>query len=64
MNLISELYQFLFIASIIFMVYVLGDFTIKLYGTFSLGKESRFVLSRGEKIILWLSIAIFFTYLV
>ena len=63
MNVITEIYQFLFISSIIFMVYVLGDLAIKMYGRFKLKTEARFKLTNIEKIIFWLSLAMFFTYL-
>jgi hypothetical protein len=64
MNLSTEIYQFLFISSIIFMVYVLGDLAIKMYGRFALKKETRFVLTKSEKILLLLSLATFLTYII
>jgi len=64
MDLITEIYQFLFIASIIFMVYIVSDLTIKIYGRFSLKNETRFILSTAEKIMLWISLAIFFAYII
>jgi hypothetical protein len=45
------------------MVYVLGDLAIKMYGRFRLKADTRFVLTTTEKLLLWASIAIFFTYL-
>jgi len=63
MNIADEIYRFLFISSIIFMVYVLGDLAIKMYGRFKLKIEARFKLTNTEKIIFWLSLAMFFTYL-
>lgn len=62
--ILTEIYQFLFISSIIFILYILGDLTIKMYGRFKLGKNTRFVLSYVEKIILWISIAVFFAYII
>jgi hypothetical protein len=64
MDLITEIYQLLFTSSIIFIGYVLGMLLIKMYGRFALKSETRFVLSKGEKIMLWTSLAIFFTYLI
>jgi len=64
MNLSTEIYQFLFISSIIFMVYVLGDLAIKMYGRFALKKETRFILTKVEKILLLLSLATFLTYII
>jgi hypothetical protein len=65
MNIIDELYQFFFISSIIFIVYTLGSLAIKMYGRFTLKHENiTFKLSNVEKIILWIAIAIFFTYII
>jgi len=64
MIVLIEIYQFLFIASIIFMIHILGDLIIKMYGRFKLKEETRFVLSITEKIMLWVSIAIFFSYII
>jgi len=63
MNLITELYQFLFISSIIFIIYIFGDLNIKMYGRFKLKNETKFILTKFNKITLWISLAIFFTYL-
>jgi len=63
MDLITEIYQFLFISSIIFMVYVFGDLAVKMYGRFRLKADTRFLLTNFEKIALWISIATFFTYI-
>lgn len=62
--MLTEIYQYLFILSIVFIVYILGDLTIKTYGRFKLQKDTKFVLSLGEKIILWLSIATIFSYII
>jgi len=63
MTLATEIYQFLFISSIIFMIYVFGNLIIKMYGRFKLKKNTIFVLTKTEKILLWLSIATFFSYI-
>jgi len=64
MEILTEIYQFLFISSIIFMVYILGDLAIKMYGRFALKTEARFTLSKAEKVLLWLSLTTIFTYLI
>lgn len=46
------------------MVYILGDLAIKMYGRFKLNKETRFILTPFEKIMLWISLALFFSYLI
>jgi hypothetical protein len=64
MTILTEIYQFLFISSIIFIVYILGDLAIKMYGRFKLNKETKFVLTTFEKFALWTSIAVLFSYLI
>ena len=64
MNIFAEIYKFLFISSIIFMVYILSDLTIKVYGRFKLNKDTKFILTSVEKIILWISLSIFFSYII
>lgn len=64
METLLELYKFLFISSIIYIIYIIGDLGIKAYGKFKLNKQTRFILSKYERISLWLSISIFITYLV
>jgi len=63
MAIIAEIYQFLFISSIVFMISIFCDLIIKTYGRFRLKNETRFILTKTVKIILWISIAIFFTYI-
>jgi hypothetical protein len=63
MTVLTEIYQFLFMSSIIFMIYILGDLVIKVYGRFKLNKETRFILTSFEKVALWISLALFFSYL-
>jgi len=46
------------------MVYVVGDLAIKMYGRFRLKTDARFKLTTTEKFIFWVSLAIFFTYLI
>ena len=62
--LAEKIYQFLFISSIIFIIYILGGLIIKVYGRFALKQENvTFVLTNAEKMMLWVSIAMFFTYI-
>jgi len=63
MNLVTEIYQFLFISSIVFMIYVLSSLIIKTYGRFRLKNDTKFILTKSEKVLLWLSLALFFTYI-
>jgi hypothetical protein len=64
LELLTEIYQFLFISSIIFILYILGDLGIKMYGRFKLAEETRFVLTTAEKILLLISLGIFCSYLI
>jgi hypothetical protein len=63
-KILLEIYQALFISSIIFMIYIIGDLIIKVYGRFKLNAETRFILSKIEKILLWISLTIFMSYLI
>jgi len=63
MTIISEIYQLLFISSIVFMCYVLGNLIIKTFLRFKLKADTRFNISNIEKILFWISTAIFFTYI-
>ena len=45
------------------MIYILINLIIKTYGRFRLKNDTVFVLTKPEKIILWISIATFFTYI-
>jgi hypothetical protein len=64
MDILAEIYQFLFIASIIFIVFILSDLAIKMYGRFALKTEARFTMSKVEKLLLWLSLTTILTYLI
>ncbi|MFW6246568.1 MAG: hypothetical protein ACOC22_00130 [bacterium] len=64
MEILIELYKFLFVASIIYILNIIVDLLIKAYGKFKLNKQTRFILSKSERIILWLSISIFISYLI
>jgi hypothetical protein len=64
MDLVTEIYQFLFISSIIFVVYILGNLALKMYGRFILSEDVTFELNTFEKIMLWISIALFFSYII
>jgi len=64
MDIITEIYQLLFMSSIIFMVYIISGIIIKMYGEFKLKTDTRFILTKIEKILLWGSIAIFFSYII
>ena len=45
------------------MVYVFSNLIIKMYGRFRLKNDTRFVLNKTEKVLFWMSIALFFTYI-
>ena len=64
MSFFSEIYQFLFVSSVIYILNVLGNLGIKTYGRFVTKNEIRFQLTIKEKLMLWASIAIFFTYII
>jgi len=64
MTVLTEIYQFLFISSSIFMVYIFGMLAIKMYGRFALKQNIVFELNSAEKIMLWASLAIFLSYII
>jgi len=63
-SILIEIYQFLFISSIIFIFNVLFDLIIKMIGRFKLNKDTKFILTKSEKILLWISLAIFFSHII
>lgn len=65
MDIITEIYQFLFISSIIFMVYFFGDMTMKMIGRFKRkNPEITYDFSDTKKVLFWLSLAMFCAYLI
>jgi hypothetical protein len=64
MLILSAILEFLFISSIIFIIYIIGNLIIKMYGKFKLGENVTFVLTTFEKIVLWLSLSMFFSYII
>jgi hypothetical protein len=63
MLIIYEIYQILFFASIIVLLYVLGDFGIKSYARFKLGIDTKLILPKQIKIALWVAISIIISFL-
>lgn len=61
---ILELYQIGFISSILFFVYITVTFFIKLYGRIKLGNDTKYQLTKIEKTLFWVSIALFIAYLI
>jgi hypothetical protein len=51
MNIIAELYQFLFISSIVFMIYIFSDLIMKTIGRFKLKNKTQFILTKLDKVI-------------
>ena len=64
-ELLLELYQITFISAILYIVYTLFSFVMKAYGYFILkGENITYTLTNREKILLWVSISIFISYLI
>ena len=64
-ELINELYQIVFMGSIFYLINTLFSFSMKAYGYFFLKKEDIvYSLKNSEKIILWVSVSIFMSYLI
>ena len=62
--MLAELYQFGFIASIIFMVYIVFGVAMKIYGRFVEKEDARLNLNSWEKILLWSSLSYILAYLI
>lgn len=60
----NEIYTIIFVMSIIYILYNLSDFLIKFYSRVKLGRDTTYTTTKLEKIMLWVSIAIFFTYII
>ena len=64
-NLFNETYNIIFMLSLMFMMYIVFDLIVKVIGRFYLNNETIiFKLTDKEKIILWVSLSIFFAYLI
>lgn len=60
-----ELYQILFITSIIYIIYMIGVIGFSAYGRFVLKDEkSKLSITRTEKILMWISITLLFSFLI
>jgi hypothetical protein len=65
MNIFAEIYQFLFISSIIFIAYIIFDMAIKMYGRFIQKNDSiQYVLNTPQKVTFWLSVSLILSYLI
>ena len=65
MDVMGELYQYLFIGSVIYIWYLLILFGLKVYGRFILKMdETKFVLTKIERNLLWIAVTTFFTYII
>ena len=63
--MLFELYQMLFIASIIYITYMIGVIGFSAYGRFVLKDEkSKLSITRTERILMWISIVLLFSFLI
>lgn len=60
----SELYQLLFILSIVYVFYTCGNLSMKLFARFKLEQDTKFVISENGIRMLWVSIGIILAYLI
>lgn len=61
--ILFEISKFLFIASCIFILYVIGTIGIRVYSKFKLGNDTKVHLSKTDRISLLISLAIFICFL-
>ena len=64
MELLKELSQFGFILSLIYMIFVIVNFFIKLYGRFKLGNDTKFTMSSWEKSFLLIAMSYILSFLI
>ena len=62
-RLFNDFYKLLFIGSLTYIVYIIFGLYIKLYSRFKMNKETTFVMTSQEKLLLWIAVSIFFSYL-
>lgn len=63
-NIVNELYQFIFITSTIYLLLVISDLFMKLYGRLRFKTDIRFKQTKIEKLLFIISLSIFLTYLI
>ena len=63
MNLMTEICEFGFILSSIYIIFVIINFSFKLYGRFKLGNNTVLKISNWDKWILFISVSYVLTYL-
>jgi hypothetical protein len=61
---VSEIYQILFIASIVFLGLNLFNLGFKIYGNLVLNNNAKYKLTMAEKFVLLIATAIFLAYLI
>lgn len=64
MKIIDETSQFGFVLSIIYLLFVIINFMIKVYGRFKLGNETKFTMKNIEKLLLLASVSYIITYII
>lgn len=64
MNILNEIYQFIFISATIYLSLVFGDLFMKLYGRFRFKTDVRFKQNNIEKLLFIVSLSIFLTYII
>jgi len=65
MNIFNEIYQILFLSSIIFIAYFFIDLGMKMIGRFvRKNEEIKYNSTTTQKILFWISLTIFLSYLI
>jgi len=62
-DILTELAQFGFIASIVFLSFITLNIFVKIFGNYKLGKNTRLNLGLTDKAVLWCSVSYILTYL-
>lgn len=59
----TELAQYGFIASLVYILYITLNVVVKMYGNYKLGKDTKLNLGLTDKAVLWGSVSYILTYL-
>lgn len=64
MDIIKEIMQFLFVLSLVYIIHIIANFMFKFFNYVFKGGDTKFKLNNLEKILLWISMGFFFTYII
>lgn len=60
----KEIYQLLFIASILFILYKIGNFGFSIYKILKLDKDEKYIHYKYDSVLYWIAITMILTYII